>query len=87
MCLSLLDHFVDKAKVDESEQKAAEYSKKVRQYSFQQPLSTGQLNCESFFLPRDLRQAIDFPCPGQYLAVKVHDPYQHYKNQCRCSDV
>lgn len=43
---------------------------------------------ESFFFPlRAPRQAIDFPCPDQYLAVTLHDPYQHYKNQCRCSDV
>lgn len=42
---------------------------------------------ESFFFLRAPRQAIDFPCPDQYLAVTVHDPYQHYKNQCRCSDV
>lgn len=47
----------------------------------------GRLNRESFFFPRAPRQDIDFPCPDQCLAVTLHDPYQHYKNQCRCSDV
>lgn len=47
----------------------------------------GRLDRESFFFPRAPRQAIDSPCPDQWLAVTLHDPYQHYKNQCRCSDV
>lgn len=47
----------------------------------------GWLDRESFFFPRAPRQAIDSACPDQCLAVTLHDPYQHYKNQCRCSDV
>lgn len=53
----------------------------------QQPPWLAGSHQESFFLLRAPRQAIDFPCPDQYLAVTLHDPYQHYKNQCRCSDV
>lgn len=51
------------------------------------PPFVGWLNRESFFFPKAPRQAIDFSCPDQCLAVTLHDPYQHYKNQCRCCDV
>lgn len=51
------------------------------------PPFVGRLNWESFFFPKAPRQAIDFSCPDQCLAVTLHDPYQHYKNQCRCCDV
>lgn len=45
------DQCVDKAKVDESEQKAAEFSKKVRHRSHEQPSCSGQLYPQSFFSP------------------------------------
>lgn len=82
------DQCVDKAKVEESEQKAAEYSKKVRHSSPQRPPRLARPPIGKVFsFRRAPRQAIDFPCPDQYLGVTLHDPYQHYKNQCRCSDV
>lgn len=84
----LSDQCVDKAKVEESEQKATEFSKKVRHYSlghfpFLLAASIGEVSS----LPKAARQAIDFSCSDQCPAVTPHDPYQRYSNRWRCSDV
>lgn len=64
---------MDKAKVEESEQKATEYSKKVTYYSLQQHSWLADFNWESFFFPEASRQAIDFPCPNRCPTLMVHD--------------
>lgn len=78
----LSDQCVDKAKVEESEQKATEFSKKVRHYSFGHvPFLLAASIEKSFLVPKAPRQAIDFSCSDQCSAVTRHDPYQRNSNR------
>lgn len=82
MVCPLSDQCVDKAKVEESELKATEFSKKVRHSSLGHfPSLLAASIGKSFFVPKAPRQAIDFSWFDQCPAVTLHDPYQRYSNR------